>query len=183
MVFPSKQSVTAYGADAQKAAALIKKEKKAIRATPRQRAAIDLMVFEGLKRADAAKRAGITDNALRIGLSKPHVLAYLNQQQEMLRTSMRPRALNRIGELMDKADSDRVRLDAAKYIDGMDRGAHQVGATQVNVQVNSSVTVTPGYVIRIDRSNDRRESSRKIEHLDVDDAIPLSALEGVPDDD
>jgi hypothetical protein len=101
----------------------------------------------------------------------------------MLRTSMRPRALNRIGELMDKADSDRVRLDAAKYIDGMDRGAHQVGATQVNVQVNSSVTVTPGYVIRIDRSNDRRESSRKIDHLGHDEPIPLSSLEDVPDDD
>jgi hypothetical protein len=179
MVMPSKQSVTAYGAEAQKAAALIKKEKKAIRATPRQRTAINAMVFEGLKRADAAKQAGITDNALRIALSKPHVLAYLNQQQEMLRTSLRPRALHKMGELLD-AQAERIQFEAAKYLDGMDRPSHAVGAT-VNVQVNSSVTVTPGYVIRIDRSKDRR--GPQIEHLDVDDAIPLSALDDVPDDD
>jgi hypothetical protein len=181
MAFPSKQSVQALSAQAQKAAALIKKEKKAPRATPKQRIAIHAMVFEGLKRSEAAKVAGMSDEALRVAFTKPYVLAYLNAQQEMLRTSMRPRALNRIGELMDKADSDRVRLDAAKYIDGMDRGAHQVGATQVNVQVNNTLSVTPGYVIRIDRSKDERR--QQIEHLDVEDAIPLSALEGVPDDD
>ncbi len=180
MVMPSKQSVTNYSADAQKAAALIKKEKKAPRPTARQRRAIEAMVYDGAKRADAAKLAGLSDHALRQALTKPHTLAFLNECQEMLRTSLRPRALNRIGDLIDKADSDRVRLDAAKYIDGMDRGTHQVGATQVNVQTNVNVTTTPGYVI--DLTADSHESSRKIAHLDADDAIPLSSLDDVPND-
>jgi uncharacterized membrane protein YdfJ with MMPL/SSD domain len=179
MVFPAK-TASDYAVPAQKAAAQIRKEKKAIKITPKQRALVDAMVGDGLPRKDAAKAVGITDETARASLLKPQVLAYLNQQKEMLRTSLQPRALLRIGSLIDKADSDRVRLDAAKYIDGMDRGAHQVGATQVNVQVNNTLSVTPGYVIRIDRSKDERR--QQIEHLDVDDAIPLSALEDVPDD-
>jgi hypothetical protein len=138
------------------------------------------MVFDGLKRPEAAEIAGLTDHAVRTALTKPHVLAYLNECQEMLRTSARPRALNRVIKLIDEADSDKVKLEASKYIDGMDRGAHQVGALQVNVQNNVSVTATPGYVI--DLTADSHESSRKIAHLDADDAIPLSSLDDVPDD-
>ncbi|NTG94244.1 hypothetical protein [Rhizobium rhizogenes] len=181
MAYPSKQTVQSLAHSAQKAAAIQRKETKKLSVKPRLRKAIEAMVFDGLTRPEAAVIAGMTDHGVRTALTKPHVLAYLNECQEMLRTSARPRALNRVISLVDKADSDRVRLDAAKYIDGMDRGAHQVGATQVNVQVNNTVSVTPGYVIRIDRSKDERR--QQIEHLDVDDAIPLSSLGDVTDDD
>ncbi len=179
MVMPSKQSVTNYSADAQKAAALLKKEKKAPRPTARQRRAIEAMVFDGAKRADAAKLAGLSDHALRQALTKPHTLAFLNECQEMLRNSLRPRALHKMGELLE-AEAETVQFKAAEYLDGLNRGTHTVGGNTVNVQVNNTITATPGYVI--DLTADSRESSRKIGNHAVDNAIPLSSLDDVPDD-
>jgi hypothetical protein len=37
--------------------------------------ALDAMVWEGLKRNDAAKAAGLAESSLRFALRKPHVLA------------------------------------------------------------------------------------------------------------
>ncbi len=180
MAFPSKMTVQSLANQAQKAAAINRKQKKKLKVTPRLRTAIEAMVFDGLKRPEAAEHAGLTDHAVRTALTKPHVLAYLNECQEMLRTSARPRALNRVIKLIDEAESDKVKLEASKYIDGMDRPSHTVGATQVNVQVNNNVSVTPGYVI--DLTATQAESIRKIAHLDADDAIPLNSQEDVPDD-
>lgn len=97
----------------------------------------------------------------------------------MLRTSFRPRALRKMGDLLD-SKTERIQFEAAKYLDGMDRPSHAVGARQVNVQVNNTLTVTPGYVIRIDRTNDKRGA--QIDHLEQDDVIPLEALADVPEE-
>ncbi|MDI7862544.1 hypothetical protein MRS76_11285 [Rhizobiaceae bacterium n13] len=178
---PSKQSVSAHSAKAQKAAALLKKEKKEpAELSPKTRAAIELMVFEGNKRSEAAATVGMHDESLRRALTKPNTLAYLNECMEVLRTGARPRALHKIIALSEKASSERVSLDAAKYLDGMDRGAHQVGATQVNVQVNNSVNVLPGYVI--DLTGDSGASAQQIEHLGPHGDNGLDDLADVPPD-
>lgn len=134
------------------------------------------MVFEGATRKEAAQLSGIADNSLRSALTKPHVLAYLNEQQEVLRTGARPKALRRIIALVDKAESERVQLDAAKYLDGMDRTIHQQGA-QVNVNVGVKVE-TPGYVIDLSG----HPSGQQIEHLARHDANRLADNAGVPED-
>ena len=138
------------------------------------------MVFEGLKRREAAERAGLTDEALRVALSKPQALAYLNEQTEVLRTGLRPRALHTMGELLD-SKNDSTKFKAAEYLDGQNRGTHTVGATQVNVQVNNNVSVTPGYVIRIDRTGDKR--GPQIDHLGQHGAKSLPHIEDVPEED
>ncbi|WP_447410673.1 hypothetical protein, partial [Clostridium perfringens] len=74
------------------------------------------MVYEGLKRSDAAERVGLTDHALRTALTKPHVLAYLNQCMEVLRTGLRPRALHTMGELLE-TKNESVKFKAAEYLD------------------------------------------------------------------
>lgn len=180
MVMPSKQSVQAHSAAAQQAAASLRKEKKEPVVTDKQRRAIEAMVFDGLKRPDAAKAAGMHDDSLRLALRKPDVLAYLNEQQEVLRASLRPRALHTMGELLD-SKNDSTKFKAAEYLDGQNRGTHTVGAT-VNVQVNNTLNVTPGYVI--DLRPDHFEAAapaQQIEHLVSEDVIPLEALDNLED--
>lgn len=177
MVMPSKQTVSAHSAKAQKAAALLSKQKKEIVVGDKTKAAIDAMVFEGKLRKEAAEHAEMSDETLRQMLLKPHVLAYLNEQQEVLRTSFRPRALRKMGDLLD-AKTERIQFEAAKYLDGMDRPSHAVGATQINVQVNTTTTVTPGYMVKLDRSG-----GAQIEHLAKGEGKALPHMQDVPEDD
>jgi hypothetical protein len=173
MVMPRKTAAD-YRHAGQKAAATLRKEKKAPVLTDKQKALVEAMAFEGLDRKQAAEAAGITDETARISLLKPHVLAHLNECMEVLRTSARPRALRKMSDLLE-AKTERIQFEAAKYLDGMDRPSHAVGAAQVNVQINNSVTVeTPGYVI--DLRPDHFEQVEQIEHLDAEDVIPLDGL-------
>lgn len=178
MVMPSKQSLTAHSKAAQTAAATLRKEKKAPVITAKQRKAIHAMVFDGLKRADAAKAAGMHDDTLRLALRKTDVLAYLNECQEVLRTSLRPRALHTMGELLD-TKNESVKFKAAEYLDGLNRGSHTVGATQVNVQVNNhqTVNVTPGYAIDL-----RPDERDQIGHQEQNGDKSLELQVNVPED-
>lgn len=181
MVMPSKQSRTALAPAAQKAAALLRKEKKEPVVTDKQRAAIHAMVFDGQKRTEAAATAGMHDESLRVALTKTHVLAYLNECMEVLRTSGRPRALHTMINLLD-SKNDSTKFKAAEYLDGQNRGTHTVGAT-VNVQVNNTVTTTPGYVLdlRPDHFEAGAKPAAQIEHLGSEDVIPLEALDNSED--
>jgi hypothetical protein len=71
------------------------------------------------------------------------VLKHYNREIEVLRTGERPKSIHRIAELRDKAESERVSLEAAKYLDSGDR---QAGIT-VNVGVGVSVQSAPGYLV------------------------------------
>lgn len=177
MVMPSKQTVSAHSAKAQKAAALIKKQKKEISISPTTKLAIECMVFEGMKRSEAAEAAGMADISLRQALLKPHNLAFMNECMEVLRTSARPRALHRMVDLLD-AKTERIQFESAKYLDGMDRPSHAVGATQINVQVNATTNVTPGYMVKLDRSG-----GAQIEHLAKGEGKALPHMQDVPEDD
>lgn len=92
------------------------KAPKQVRITGRIKRVIDLMVHEGQRRAEAAKTVGITDEAVRQALLKPQVLAYLNHQKGVLRTSAMARTVAVVEGLLD-ADSESVRLDAVKYLE------------------------------------------------------------------
>lgn len=178
MVMPSKQSVQSLARAGQSAAAALKKQNKEISLTPAVRSAIELMVFEGQKRPEAAEAVGLKDDSMRKALLKPDALAFLNQCMEVLRTSARPRALRKMDELLD-AKTERIQFEAAKYLDGMDRPSHAVGATQVNVQVNNTVNVTPGYVLDL-RPEDMVNSAQQIEHLEPSSPNDLEVLIDVP---
>lgn len=179
MGMPSKTTAD-YRHAGQKAAAALRKEKKEPRLTDKQRRLVDLMVHEGMDRKRAAEAAGVTDETARLALRNPQVLAYLNEEMEVLRTGARPRALRKMTDLLD-AKTERIQFEAAKYLDGMDRPSHAVGAT-VNVQVNNTVNVTPGYVLDL-RPDEYQKSSRQIEHLEQDEVIELDALTDVPEED
>ncbi|SPL64419.1 hypothetical protein [Ochrobactrum soli] len=183
MAFPARRAAH-YSAKAQKAAAQLRKEKKEPKVTPKQKAVIEAMVFEGMTRAQATKTVGMSDEAMRQALLKPQVLAYLNECQEVLRTSLRPRALHTMGELLD-SKNDSTKFKAAEYLDGQNRGTHTVGAS-VNVQINNTANVeTPGYVIDLSEFSRSPEPkhAQQIEHLEHEHVNQLISQENVPDDD
>ncbi|WP_025593159.1 hypothetical protein [Agrobacterium tumefaciens] len=177
MVMPSKQTTQSVARQAQKAAANLRKQKKEPSMSPAVKLAVELMVYEGQKRSEAAEAVGLKDDSLRKALIKQDTLAYLNECMEVLRTSGRPRALRKMIDLVDEAKTERIQFEAAKYLDGMDRPSHAVGATQVNVQVNNTLNVTPGYAI--DLRPDHRD---QIGHLGQHDDKSLELQANVPDD-
>lgn len=180
MAFPAKRSVQDLARAGQKAAASLRREKKEISLTPAVKTAIEAMVYEGQKRPEAAATAGLKDDSLRKALTKPEALAFLNECMEVLRTSGRPRALRKMIELVDEAKTERIQFEAAKYLDGMDRPSHAVGATQVNVQVNNNVSVTPGYVIDL-TGDAAAKTGDQIRDLGHDGLITLENNEIVSD--
>lgn len=104
---------------------------------------IDHMVFTGAKRADAAQFSGITDKALYTALTLPHVLAYLNTQQQVLRTSAAARSIARVDNLADESESDHVKLDANKFLLGIE-GISPVARSE---SVNLHKVLIPGLTI------------------------------------
>lgn len=121
-------------------------------AAPRQvrisravRIAIDQMVFKALKRPDAAQTAGITDNALYQALRKPAVLAYLDTQQQVLRTSAKARSIARIDNLADDAESEHVKLQSNVFLLGIE-GISPVTKTE-NININKNMQ--PGMTLNI----------------------------------
>lgn len=119
-------------------------------AAPRQvrisrnvRRAIDAMVLQGEKRARAAEIAGITDEAMRKAMHKPEVLAYMNTQQQALRTSAAARSIARIDNLADGSDSDHVKLDANKFLLGIEG----VSPVQKSESINVHKHLMPGLTI------------------------------------
>ena len=76
--------------------------------------AIDLMLYEGSCRADAATAAGMTDHGLREAFKKPHVKAYYNAGLEVLRTSTRARNIRRLDSIADTSGNDLAKVAAIK---------------------------------------------------------------------
>jgi hypothetical protein len=93
--------------------------------TGKLKVAIDAMLYEGARRADAAAKAGMTDHSVRSAMRKPHVLAYYNAGLEVLRTSERPRNIRRLAEIRDKADN----MPAVQAIRALEQMAEDEGRT------------------------------------------------------
>lgn len=121
------------------------KEPRQVRISGNIRRAIEFMVHEGQKRSIAAQNAGITDDALRKAMLKPEVLAFLNDQQRVLRTSARARSIARIDQLADDAESEHVKLQSNVFLLGIE-GIAAVQRTENTHNLNVQV---PGLCIMI----------------------------------
>ena len=73
--------------------------------TPKLRAAINLMVWEGMPFNDAAQSVGMHVRGMRLALTKPHVIKYLQEQRKVLLYSHGPRNIKRLAEIRDAADN------------------------------------------------------------------------------
>lgn len=130
--------------------------------TRKVKLAIEAIVF-GVDGADistmkaAAVVAGLSDKALRDAFKKPSVLAHYRDAVRTRQEVLKARSVDTIEgimtdtKLMDTPAGAKVRLDAAKSV------LQEPASSQTNIQVNvDGRQVTPGYVIRIDRSKDAR---------------------------
>jgi hypothetical protein len=78
--------------------------------TGKLKAALDAMVWDGLKRNDAAKAAGLAESSLRFALRKPHVVAYYRAECDALRNSIRARNLHRLDAIADDSKNDMAKV-------------------------------------------------------------------------
>lgn len=119
---------------------------------PRLRRAIEAMVWQAAKRADAASIAGMTDHSLRAALKRPHVSALLLHEMMVLRTSERPRNIQALVSVRDNSENDMARVNAAKTLEALsdeatDRARGTVVLPGLTIQIVNAVPSSPNEVI------------------------------------
>jgi predicted DNA-binding protein (UPF0251 family) len=121
------------------------------RITARIKEVIRLMTEEALPRAEAAQRAGITDDAVQRAMKKKHVRAAYNQAVADVRENAAQKAYLKIARLSDAGDSQRLQFDASRWIAGVDgiapvqkvEGRHMVNHSFAGFEY-PTIDVTPG---------------------------------------
>jgi hypothetical protein len=108
-----------------------------LRITPRVKSAITAMVNSGVAYNEAAAQAGLTTEAMRLALAKPHVISFYKQQLHVLRDAQRARNIHRLAEIRD-ADNNMPAVNAIKALEQI-----------ADEQTNNKQTTTPGVTIRI----------------------------------
>lgn len=111
---------------------------------PRIRKAITAMVFDGLKRPEAAAAVGLTDNTLYRYLRMPEALKFYRNECEVLRTGQRHKNLHRAVALRDEDKSGKVVIDAMKFLEN-----DYFGQDGSSSRINVNVLVQPGYICDI----------------------------------
>jgi len=115
-----------------------------VRISTNVKRAIEAMVHDGKKRAEAAQIAGILDESLRQALTRQECCAYLNDQLRVKRTSAAARTVAKAEQLMDGAESEHVQADMTKWLAGLE-GISPVQRTESTI--NLRAPVGPGLVI------------------------------------
>ena len=85
--------------------------------TGKLKAALDFMVWDNIKRKDAAEKAGLADASLRFAFRKPHVMAYYHAELKALRDNLRASNLHRLDGIADDSKNDMARVGAIKAIE------------------------------------------------------------------
>jgi hypothetical protein len=107
--------------------------------TPKVRKAVELMVWQGLDLADAARAAGIDPpHRFRIALAKPVVMAYLKSERKVLCAGELPRNIERLKAIRDAAEN----MPAVHAI----RDLEQIAADET-IRSDARVQERPGMVI------------------------------------
>jgi hypothetical protein len=109
--------------------------------TGKLRNALDLMVWSGLRRAEAAEKAGLADSSLRFALRKPHVLQHYNAELAALRTSLRAKNVHRLDTIADESKNDMARVAAVKALETI--------ADQADEKQRPGAQILPGLQIVI----------------------------------
>lgn len=112
------------------------------------------MIWEGLKRDDAAQAAGMSVHGLREALKRTHVRQYYKAQIEVLRDSEHARNVHRLAEIRDAGNNMPAvqaigMLERMRTEDDLGRSAMQStpGVTIVIKQIGTQVTQPEPIVI------------------------------------
>lgn len=108
------------------------------------RQSLDAMVWEGMTYDEAARSVGFTVASMRKALQRPHVLAYIRAEREVLRASASPKNIHRLIAIRDAADN----MPAVNAIKALEQIAD-------DPTISSAVRHAPGVVIQIVNGPDR----------------------------
>ena len=111
--------------------------------TPKRRALIDGMVWRGLKLAEAAIEAGMTERNAHMCAQDPKFRAALNAEMAAFKTSQRPRNVHRLAELRDQNEAKGAAVQAIRVLEDL---AQQADAAPPS-------DVRPGIVVIIHREH------------------------------
>jgi hypothetical protein len=137
------------------------------RITAKVKAAVDLMVWQGLKRDQAAEQAGLKDNSLYVALARPDVRSYYLGQLEVLRTSERARNIHTLAEVRDQTGNQMARVNAVKALEQLED----------QPQSGRGAQASPGFVIQI--VNAPGSATALTAHQGGNDAKPLITQEPI----
>jgi hypothetical protein len=99
---------------------MLSKAGRTLTVTRKVKAAIEAMVWQGLKRSEAAASAGLKDHALYVALRSPHVKMHYLAECEVLRTSGRARRIHRLEAMLEQDDNKAAVINAALALDRME---------------------------------------------------------------
>lgn len=106
--------------------------------------ALDLMIWEGLKRADAAGKAGLSDHGMRAALKKPHVLAYFNAELASLRQSLRAKNIHRLDGIADDSPNQMAKVQAIRTLEQLtDAAEHKPGNGSPALPAGITIVIAP----------------------------------------
>jgi hypothetical protein len=96
---------------------------RTVRITARVRAAVEVMVWQGLKRNEAAQAVGMKDNSLYAAFRKADVRAFYLSECEVLRLSGRARRIHRLESVVEQDENKMAVVQASRTLDGMGEDA------------------------------------------------------------
>lgn len=85
---------------------------------PRIKAALDEMAWQGATWEQAAIKAGLTLQAMRMALRRADVMSYLRAERQVLRTCLSNRATFRMVDLSEQSDNMAAAVSATKTLMG-----------------------------------------------------------------
>jgi hypothetical protein len=111
------------------------------------RLAIEAMVWDGLPRAQAAVKAGISEHGLYKAFRKPPVKAAYLAELEVLRTSERARNIHTLLKVRDQEDNQMARVQAVSKLeqlaDEQSAGSTRSALPGLVVQINVGTGIKP----------------------------------------
>jgi hypothetical protein len=106
--------------------------------TGKLKVAIELMVWSGARRAQAAEQAGLQDHSLRAAMKKAHVLRFYQEELRVLRESVRARNFHRLDAIAEESANAMAKVAAIKTMEQL---------TEVEVNNRMATPTTPGLQI------------------------------------
>lgn len=114
--------------------------------TGRLKTALNLMVWQGKTRKEAAAEAGITDHGMYTALRKPHVRQYLASEMQVLRDSERPRNIHALVDVRDASGNAMARVQAVKALEQLSDQEDSARVTQrspgLTIVIEGNATVS-----------------------------------------
>jgi hypothetical protein len=121
-------------------AKLPRSETRTDKLTPKVRKAVHAMVWDGLPYDQAAKVAGMHVAAMRNALGRPHVMALLKHERQVLRGSAAARNIHRLCEIRDAANNMPA-VQAIKVLEELGDDYQRAGS--------GAAAPSPGVVIKM----------------------------------